>query len=99
MARGEVAVTNYKRTNPLLVRGRDLKFSYDYATLNEFEQNLLNTDLKVYINFVDKIKFKIVFGNPHKSQALRLEIREILLDNYKVKGSSLQIDGKRLYLI
>ncbi len=98
LARGEVAVTNYKRTNPLLVRGRDLKFSYDYATLNEFEQNLLNTDLKVYINFVDKIKFKIVFGNPHKSQALRLEIREILLDNYKVKGSSLQIDGKKIIL-
>ena len=98
LASGEVAVTNYKRTNPLLVRGRDLKFNHDYGTLDDFEQNLLNTDLKVYINFVDKIKFKIVFGNPYKSQALRLEIREILLDNYKVKGSSLQIDGKKIIL-
>lgn len=98
LARGEIAVNNYKRTNPLLVRGRDLKFNYDYENFEEFEQNLLSSDLQVYINFVDKIKFKIVFGNPHKSQALRAEIREILLNNYKVKGSSLQIDGNKIML-
>ena len=98
LAKGEIAVTNYKRTNPLLVRGRDLKFCHNYDTFEEFEKHLFNNDLEVYIKFVNYIQFKIVFGSPHKSMALRSEIKEIISKNYSVQGSSIQIEDKKIIL-
>lgn len=98
LAKGEIAVTNYKRTNPLLIRGRDLKFYHEYKDDEEFEQHLFCKDLQVNIKFVNGIIFKIIFGNVQKSQALRLEIKEILLNNYSIKGSSIQIDNKKIIL-
>ena len=98
LARGEVSVTNYKRTNPLLVRGRDLKLEHSYGDINELDEHLFSTDFEIRIKFVNRIKFKIIFGNPHKSQTLRTEIREIILGNYSIQGSSIQIDNKKIIL-
>lgn len=98
LARGERTVTNYKRTLPLSTRGRDIKFRYEYGTYQEFLDNLMNPDLKICIDWVNHIKFEVILGNPHKSEFLRKEIQNIFEENYKVQGSSIQIDGKSIIL-
>lgn len=54
--------------------------------------------LAVYAKRVNKIVFKIVFDNPHKLLELRSVIQNILEENYKMQGSSIEIDGKSIIL-
>lgn len=98
LARGERNTTNYKRTNPLITRGRNLKFVHEYQNYQEFLDHINSSDFAVFIKWVNKIKFKIVFGNPHRSQELRSVVKNIFEDNYKVQGSSIQVDGNEIKL-
>lgn len=100
LARGERTITNYKRTNPLIVRNRDLRFFHEYKSYNVFLEKLFDSDLEVFIKWVNKITFKIVLGNPHKSHELRCVIQNIFEEVYKVQGSSIQFDktGKKIIL-
>lgn len=98
MAKGERTVTNYKRTNPLITRGRNLTFYHEYETYQNFLDKINDSDLAVYIKWVNKILFKVVFGNPHRSLELRSVVQNILEENYKVQGSSIEIDGKSIIL-
>lgn len=98
LAKGERTVTNYKRTNPLITRGRNLVFYHNYENYQEFLEKINDTDLEVYIKWVNKITFKIIFGNPHKSNELRSVVKNILEENYKVQGSSIEIDGTSIIL-
>lgn len=100
LARGERTITNYKRTNPLLTNARALKIYHEYDSYNDFLKKLFTTDLEVFIKWVNKIKFKVVFGNPHKSHELRCVIQNIFEEVYKVQGSSIQFDktGKKIIL-
>ena len=100
LARGERTITNYKRTNPLLTRNRSLKFCYEYESYHEFLDKLFTNELEVFVKWVNKIKFKVVFGNPHKSHELRCVIQNIFEEVYKVQGSSIQFDntGKKIIL-
>lgn len=98
LAKGERSVANYKRTNPLITRGRHLKFAYDYQNYQDFIKNLYANDLKIVLKWVNKISFNVVLGNPHKSAELRSMFQNIFEENYKVCGSSIQIDGKNIIL-
>lgn len=100
LAKGERTIANYKRTSPLMTRGRDLRFYHEYKSYNEFLGKLFEPNLQVFIKWVNKIKFKVVFGNPHKSHELRCVIRNIFEEVYKVQGSSIQFDktGKKIIL-
>lgn len=100
LARGERAITNYKRTNPLITRGRDLRFCHEYDSHNDFLEKLFDSDLEVFIKWVNKIKFKVVFGNPHKSHELQCVIQNIFEEVYKVQESSIQFDktGSKIIL-
>lgn len=100
LTRGERTITNYKRTNPLLTRSRSLNFYYGYKSYNDFLDKLFEPDLEIFIKWANKIKFKVVFGNPHKSHELRCVIQNIFEEVYKVQGSSIQFDktGKKIIL-
>ena len=98
LARGERTITNYKRTNSLLTLGRNLKFYHNYNSYTEFLDNIKSPDLSVYIKWINKITFKIIFGNPHRSEELRSVIKNILEENYKVQGSSIAVEGKEIIL-
>lgn len=79
LARGERTFTNYKRTYPLLTRGRDLKFSYD------------NDD--VIVKWVNKKSFKVITGsNPTRNMELKHTLHNIINGSYKVGESSLEFD-------
>lgn len=54
MARGERSLTNYKRENPLMVRGRDLVLSKE--------------DNNFYISWIKEIKFKVLIGRKDKDK-------------------------------
>lgn len=98
LAKGERSVTNYKRTNPLITRGRDLRFYHEYENYNEFLEKLYSKELDVYIKWVNKIVFKVVFGNPHRSHELRSVIQNIFEEKYLIQGSSIEVDGKEIIL-
>ena len=77
LLRGERSLTNYKRTFPLITRGRDLRFSYDE-----------NDD--IIIKWVNKITFKVVIDKS-KNNAINLRhiLHKVINEEYKISQSSL----------
>lgn len=98
LCKGERNISNYKRDYPLMTRGRDLKVNHEYESHQEFINNLFNEELSVNIDWVNKIKFKIIFGNPNKSQEIRNVIKNVLEETYTIQGSSIEINGKKIML-
>lgn len=82
LAKGERSVNNYKRTFPLMTRGRDLKFKYD------------ENGLDVLVNWVNKIQFKCVLGEYKNTLELQHTIHKIINNEYKVRQSSLHFNNK-----
>ncbi|MFQ9545301.1 MAG: RNA-guided endonuclease TnpB family protein [Clostridium sp.] len=79
LAKGERNVTNYKRTFPLMTRGRDLKFFYK--------------EDDVCIKWVNKITFKVLLGTKKCSNLeLRHTIHKIINGEYKIGQSSLEFN-------
>lgn len=106
---GKISLPTYRKDNPLLVhvdyvRLRstnphiDFGIYHNYETHIDFLENLYSKDLEILIKFANNIIFKMILGNPHKSYALRSELQQIFEENYKVCGSSIQIDGKKIIL-
>lgn len=105
---GNVSLPTYNKSNPLLVdvrfvalRGtkkRNTGLYHEYESHTEFLENLYSSDLKVYIKFANDITFQVIFGNPHKSSALRSEFKNIFEEYYKVCESSIQIKNKKIIL-
>lgn len=79
LAKGERTATNYKRTFPLMTRGRNLTF---------YEQ-----DGDILIKWVNKIIFKVVF-NARKENTLELQhtLNKVIAGEYKLSQSSLEFD-------
>ena len=99
---GKVSLPTYKKDNPLLVHvdfvslrstnpNRDNGIYHNYKSHTEFLDHLYSKDLEIFIKFANNITFKMIFGNLHKSAALRKEIQQIFEEHYKVCGSSIQI--------
>lgn len=98
LLKGNVGLPVYKRDNPLWTAGRSLKFTYGYDSYQDFLDNLYSNDLKIYLNWVNKIQFEVILGNPHKSAELRSVFQNIFEESYKICGSSIQIDRKSIIL-
>ena len=105
---GKVSLITYRMDNPLLIEAEYIKLRkyskrqcgiyHNYSSHQEFLDHLYSNDLDVFIKFANRITFKMIFGNPHKSASLRSEIQQIFEEYYKVCGSSIQIDGKKIIL-
>ena len=78
LAKGERSSINYKRTFPLMTRGRDLKFSY--------------SDDEVIISWVNKIQFKGILREHKNSLELKHTLHKVINKEYKVGQSSLEFD-------
>lgn len=106
---GKVSLATYKKDNPLLVHvdyvrlrrtnpHLDNGMYHNYESHQEFLDHLYSNDLEVFIKFANKITFKLILGNLRRSAVLRSEIKEIFEEHYKICGSSIQIDGKKIIL-
>lgn len=106
---GRTTLPTYRKDNPLLVHvdfirlrdvnpHRDNGIYHNYESHAEFLDHLYDKDLEILIKFANNITFKMVLGNPHKSAALRSELKEIFEERYNVCGSSIQIDGRKIIL-
>ena len=90
LAKGERSSINYKRTFPLMTRGRDLIFYYNGNN--------------VYIKWVNKIIFKVVLGNKgYNNEELMHTLNKIiegqnLLKNEKDKDIKKEL-SKKLYTV
>ena len=81
LARGERNLTSYKRTYPLITRGRNLKFRYEGDD--------------IVIKWVNKIEFTVITGsNNMKENTIELKhtLHKIINNEYKIKESSLMFD-------
>ena len=81
LARGERNLTSYKRTYPLITRGRNLKFRYEGDD--------------IVIKWVNKIEFTVITGsNNIKENTIELKhtLHKIINNEYKIKESSLMFD-------
>jgi len=110
---GRISLPTYREGNPLLIHAdyvrlrstnphKDNGLYHEYENHQDFLDAMMNEkEPKVFIKFVNDIKFKVVFGAIHKSLALRNEFIQIFEENYKVQGSSIQFDkraGKKIML-
>lgn len=106
---GKVSLPTYRSDNPLLIHvdyvrlrntnpHRDCGLYHNYENHAEFLEHLNKKDLEVFIKFANAITFKLVFGNLKKSAALRHEMQMIFEEYYKVCGSSIEIDDKKIIL-
>ena len=106
---GKISLPTYRKDNPLLVHvdyvrlrstnpHNDTGIYHNYESHTEFLEKLYSKDLEILIKFANNITFKMILGNPHKSSALRSELQQIFEENYKVCGSSIQIDEKKIIL-
>lgn len=106
---GKISLPTYRKDNPLLIHvdyvrlrstnpHKDNGIYHEYKNHAEFLEKLYSKDLEVFIKFANNITFKMIFGNPHKSRALRNEIQQIFEEYYKVCGSSIEIDGTKIIL-
>lgn len=86
LAKGERRIRNYKRTFPLLTRGRDLTFYYD------------KKDVK--IKWVNGITFKVLLGRNYNKNDLEFKhfIHSIINREYKICESSIKFKDKNLIL-
>lgn len=82
LAKGERSVTNYKRTYPLLTRHRSIKFLY------------AENELDIYLDWVNKIRFRCELGNYKNSLELQHTLRKVITNEYKISDSSLEFNKK-----
>lgn len=98
----KVAVRNMKDDNPLILppnifyRDKQLVgLVHEYDSYKDFLDNLhSNRDFEVYFYLPgkkgeNKIKFKLIFGNPNKSNELRCVIQNIIEGTYKIRVSKI----------
>ena len=93
LAKGERCVSNYKRTFPLMTRGRSLTFYPEDDT-----KDIFDAEYKLYLKWVNKSVFKVILGDMKRSRTLRSELENVLKGEYEVAGSSIMIDGKNIIL-
>lgn len=96
LAKGERTITNYKRTFPLITRGRDLKFYADDET--DLEKIITDKSVKVYLKWVNKIVFEVILGRVHSDNEQRCTIKKIIQGDLSVVQSSITIKDKTIIL-
>lgn len=95
LAKGERSCPTYKRTFPLMTRGRDLKF---------FEETVIGSDGNEYCEFrikwVNKITFKVVLSKKNNKNYPELVhmMRKIINAEYKINQSSMEFVNDKLIL-
>lgn len=94
LAKGERSITNYKRTFPLMTRGRNLKFEYE----NDESNNVI---IKWVGKGKDKIVFKVILGQQENENTVELRhtLHKIINKEYKVSQSSLYFDKKNKLIL
>lgn len=106
---GKISLPSYRANNPLLISAdfirlrstnpyRDNGLYHGYQSHQDFLNHLYNKDLELFIKFVNRITFKVILGSPHKSAEIRSVFKNIFENYYYIKGSSIQIDGKKIIL-
>lgn len=96
--KGKTSLPNRKLDAPLRIESQQFSFFHEYDTNDEFLEHLFIDDPKIYMDFVNGICFKVVFGNPHKSHEMRCIFQNIFNNNYKVLGSSIEISNNKIIL-
>lgn len=76
-------------------KGTNTGFYHEYADVNDLVNALeYDNSPKVFLRFPNKITFGVVFGNPYKGREQRSVFSKIFLGEYKIQGSSIQINSK-----
>lgn len=76
-------------------KGTNTGFYHEYADVNDLVNALeYDNSPKVFLRFPNNITFGVVFGNPYRGREQRSVFSKIFLGEYKIQGSSIQINSK-----
>lgn len=95
---GKVSLATFKDDSPIFIPKSKLRFSHNYENHQDFLDNLKNKELDIILKLTKEIAFKVILGQPHKSQEIRSVFKNIFEETYKVCDSSIQIDGTKIIL-
>ena len=106
---GKLSLPSYREDNPLLihvdyVRLRstnphiDNGLYHNYENHQDFLDHLFKSDLELFIKFANKITFKVIVGQPHKSAEIRSVFKNIFEDYYHIKSSNIEFSGTKIIL-
>lgn len=96
--KGKISLPNRRLDAALMIESQQFSFYYDYKTYQELLDKLFSENVDIYMKFVNGIVFKLIFGNPKKSNELRCIFQKILEHDYHVCESSIELDGKDIIL-
>lgn len=92
LAKGERVIPTYKRTGPLLMKGRSI--SVRTQTSEEGKEIFV-------LSWVNKIELKVVMGSSGRNNESLMELLCNLAEkneNYKICGSQIYVDGKCIFI-
>lgn len=107
---GRVSLPTYSKSNPLLVHvnycnlrkiikektGTNTGIYHDYISHKEFLNHLYKKDVEIFLQFANKILFKLNFGDSvKKSMELRTVFQRIFEEEYTIHGSKIQLKKRK----
>lgn len=100
LAKGERSVTNYKKSYPLIVRGRNIMFFHDYESDEAFYEHIYDDNLNLYIKTVNRIIYKVSLGNVRNKgdRVFRETIKHIMDGSYEIGQSGISVTKKRIIM-
>ena len=96
--KGKISLPNRKLNAPLRIESACFSFIHNYNSYQEFLDHLYTDDCEIIMKFVNNIRFKVNLGQAYKTHELRSVFQNIFEENYKVCGSSIEIDGTKIIL-
>lgn len=98
LLKGKISLPNRRLDAALRIESAEISFYHGYESWQEFLDHLYTDKVDVYMKFVNKITFRVVFGNRKKSHELRRTFERLLSGEYRHLGSTIEIDGRNIIL-
>lgn len=102
---GKVSLPSFKDDSPFYLHKNHIGLEHGYENFDEFIKALYtkNKSLELYLNYGNKGKptlarFKVVLGSLKKSKEIRNVIERIFTNEYKICGSSIQLDDNDIII-
>lgn len=109
LLKGKTSLPVYNKANPLRIDPKLCRLQsankdkagcsntglyHNYSSHTEFLDHLYKKDVEIFLQFVNKIVFKIDFGKVSKSYELRTIFQKIFEEEYDIGGSQIQLKQK-----
>lgn len=101
---GKLAVDNYKLDSPFHMSKQGFDIVHEYEDLTELKKNIGKSSCEIYVNLGNGgvptfARFQLDFGHKGNREELISTITKVFIGEYKVCGSSIQINKKNKIIL